>query len=529
MNFPRQAEVEPYLPGLLLVLAAALGGLRTAPLTLLFGAVFLAWFLRSGRPLIARGRECALLFFCWLGAASLFSYDINLSLPALARYGVFAVLVFSARREDGRGWLHGVMGLGLAAALFFIGQKALGLRVTGFIGANPNYSAIFAAAAFPAALLFGLAAAGRRRALFFALAGLLAAGILASGSRGALAAAFIAGAAGLWLSNSRRAFWLFLLSAAGAAALLPASWLEGLLKFYDPRAFARPHLWGAALDAAAASPLLGWGPGLFEKVFEIFKFPYFDGITYYGHSTLHAHGELFNLAAEAGFPAALLFAAAAAYAVFQGGRRDLALRLVLLAALLQGAVDMVFYSGAVSLLFWGTLGILSAGEPEPASGMRAERLLLAGAILTGLSSPFFLPFFPDKQTRGDYPEAAAAQVRLAALRSPRSPVPAAEEGNILLGAGDNAGAAAAYGRALALEPNFARARLGLAVAHGRAGRAADACEELGLARRSSALKAGTIYQRTVVFLDEKEAVRLENKLCGKKKTGGPTAPGRKTR
>lgn len=529
MNPLRHTEAEPYLPGLLLVLAAALGGLRTPPLTLLFGAVFMAWFLRSGRPLAARGRECALLFFCWLGAASLFSYDIRISLPVLARYAVFAVLVFSARRADGRGWLHGVMGLGLAAALFLIGQRALGFNVTGFIGANPNYSAIFSAAALPAALLFGLAAAGRRRALFFALAGLLGAGILASGSRGALAAALIAGAAGLWVSGSRRAFWIFLLSAAGAAALLPAAWLEGLLKFYDPRAFARPRLWGAALEAAAASPLLGWGPGLFEKVFELFKFPYFDGATYYGHSTLHAHGELFNLAAEAGFPAALLFAAAAAYAVVQGGRRDLALKLVLLAALLQGAVDMVFYSGAVSLLFWGTLGILSAGEPEPAVAGRAGKILLAGVILAGLASPFFLPFSTDKQPSAPYREAALAQVRLAVLKSPRNPVPEAAVGDILLGAGDNAGAAAAYGRALALEPNFARARLGLAAAQSRAGQAGDACGELALARRSAVLKAGTIYQRTVIFLDEKEAGRMEKELCGKKKTGGATAPGRKTR
>ncbi len=525
MNIPRRAEAEPYLPGLLLVLAAALGGLRAAPLTLLFGAVFLAWFLRSGRPLVARGREYALLFFCWLGAAALFSYDVKISLPALARCGLFAVLVFSARRADGKGWLHGVMGLGLAAALFLIGQRALGFNVTGFIGANPNYSAIFAAAALPAALLFGLAAAGRRRALFFALAGLLAAGILASGSRGALAAAFLSGAAGLWVSGSRRAFWIFLLSAAGAAALLPAAWLEGLFKFYDPRAFARPRLWGAALEAAAASPLLGWGPGLFEKIFELFKFPYFDGVTYYGHSTLHAHGELFNLAAEAGFPAALLFAAAAAYAAFQGGRRDLALKLVLLAAFLQGAVDMVFYSGAVSLLFWGTLGILSAGEPEPAAAGRAKKILLAGVVLAGLASPFFLPFFPDTRPGGRYREAALAQVRLDALESPRNPVPAAAAGDILLGAGDKAGAAAAYGRALELEPNFARARLGLAAA----GRAGDACGELALARRSAALKAGTLYQKAIVFLDEKQAKRLEKELCGKKKTGGATAPGRKTR
>ena len=166
------------------------------------------------------------------------------------------------------------------------------------------------------------------------------------------------------------------------------------------------------------------------------------------------------------------------------------------------------------------------GEPEPASVAMVKRLLLAGAVLAGLASAFFLPFIREELIRGTYPEAAAAQVRLAALKSPRSPVPEAAAGDLLLAAGDKAGAAAAYVRALALEPNFARARLGLAAARGRAG---GACGELALARRSAALKAGTLYQKAVVFLDEKEAAKLEKELCGKKKTGGATAPGRKTR
>ena len=528
MNSPRWTAVQPYLPGFFLVLAAGLGGLRAAPAWLAFAAFFLAWFALSGRRLAAGGREYALLFFCWLAAAALFAPEPGACLQTLARCGVFAALVFSARREDGKGWLQAVLGLGLAAALFFVGQKLLGLKVVGFIGANPNYSAVFAAAAFPAALLSGLDGAGRRRALFLALAALLAAGLLAAGSRGALGAAFIAGAAGLGFSGRRRALWIFLLGAAAAAVLLPAHLLEGLLKLDDPRAFARPRLWGAALEAAAASPLLGWGPGLFEKIFEIFKFPYFDGITYYGHSTLHAHGELFNLAAEAGVPAALLFSGAAAAALISGGRRDLPLKLALLAVLLQGAVDMVFYSGAVSLLFWGTLGVLSAGDPAPAAGGRAPGALLAAAAFAGLAAAAFRPAFPAAPPAAAYGQAALAQVRLAALKEPRNPLPEAAAGDLLRAAGDKAGAAAAYGRALALEPNFAGARLGLAAVYG-AGRRSEACFELALAVRAASLKGKTAYQKAITFLDEKAAQKLEKELCGKKKTGAATAPGRKTR
>ena len=228
--------------------------------------------------------------------------------------------------------------------------------------------------------MLALSGAGEKKKRFFysALSLLLAAGIFASVSRGAALAALLSAAAGL--AFTRRWKWLAGLFAAvlAAAALLPA-W-EILLKLYDPRAFARPRLWGAALEAAASSPLLGWGPGSFGKVFEAVKFPYFDGLSFYGHSTLHAHSEILNLAAEAGFPAALLFLAAAAGALLSGGREKLPVKLCALAVFLQGGTDMVFYSGAVALLFWGSLGF-SAGLPAAAA---AGPALGRNAVLAAL-------------------------------------------------------------------------------------------------------------------------------------------------
>jgi len=533
MSLRAYAErTAPNAPGLFLALAAALGGLRSPLPWMIFGALFLVWFVWSGRALAATGREAGLLFFGWLGVAALFSSDTAFSLAVLARYAVFAAVFFSAARGDEDGWVSSVLALGLAASAVFICQRALGLGPTGYIGANPNYSAAFAAAAFPAALLLALGGApGRRKYLLFALAAALAAGLFASGSRGAMGAAFLSAAAGL--AFMRRWNWLAALFAAALAlaAFLPASAWEGLLKLSDPRAFARPRLWGAALEAAAASPMLGWGPGLFDRIFELFKFPYFDGVSYFGHSTLNAHGELFNLAAEAGFPAALLFLAAAAAGIFRGGKTSLPMKLCALSVLLQGCVDIVFYSGAVSLLLWGSLGILSAGETAAPAGGRKLEALLAAACLAGLLLGGWLLISPQaaRMARGRYPEAELARVRLEAFEKPRDPFPEAAAADILYANGDLRGAEAACKRALALEPDFARARLNLARVYAAAGRLDAACAEIGPALRAASLKAESGYGRGLISIDRPAAEKMETELCRKKKTGNTTAPRRRTR
>ncbi len=520
-------KAAPNAPGLLLILSAALGGLRSPLMWIVYAVFFLTWFLESGRPLSAAGREYGLLFFCWLAAAAFFSADPAFSLSVLAKYAVFSALFFSAAHGEEEGWVSAITGLGLVASAFFVFQKASGQPVTGFIGANPNYSAAFAAAAFPVALTRAADAAGRRRAAFVLLCVILAVGLYCSGSRGALAAAFLSAAAGLAAYGRRRTLAMLFLAAAGAAALLPAASLEGLLKFHDPRAFARPLIWGTALRAAAASPLLGWGPGLFDRVFELFKFPYFDGVSFYGHNTLHAHGELFNLAAEAGFPAALLFLAAAISGIFRGGREQLPLKLCTLAVFLQGGLDIVFYSGAVSLLFWGSLGILSAKEGGERGAGRGPALL-AAACMAGLVSSWWLSL-PSKISVGSYPEAALARARLESMVRPTDPFPRAMEGDILYKSGDLRGAGTAYGQALALEPFFASVRLDLARVYADSGRRKAACLEAALAAKAAAMKADGGYQAILTGLDRAELEKFNKDICGKKKAGGATAPGRKMR
>lgn len=520
-------------PALLLAAAFALGGTRSAPSKAAFALLLTALAAAVPRGFSDEAPLAPLMFFGWLGAAALFSPDPAVSLPAFAGYALAGVMFYLAASGPSgrRGWLVAVELLGALSAAALLLQRLAGFPLHGLIGANPNYSAVFCAAAF-APVLLEVSAGGRLResAPRALLALLLAAGILASGSRGAELAAFLAGAAGL--AYVRRWRWLAGLFAAvvAAAALLPSPVLSDLLKLGDPRAYARPRLWGAALRAAASAPLLGLGPGRFGAAFELFKFPYFDGISYYGHSTLGAHGALFDLAAEAGFPAPLFFLAAAAPVLFRGRKEELPLRLCALAALLQGCVDMVFYSGAVLLLFWGSLGFASGG----AEGPRARRALayVSGLLLAVLAAAA-LPGVTGGQARyraaassedmaGGDPALAAALSGRALLDEPFDALYAEGEGRALAAAGDLRGAEKALGRALSLEPFFYGARLELASVYAEEGRGGAACALLKASPAAPVEAPENGYQRRLLERPA-DAESRKKEICGKPKTGGATA------
>ena len=533
------AAARPYAPAFFLVLAFALGGLRAPLPWLAFGVLFLAWFLRSAACSLS-GSWSAALFFSWLGAAAVFSPEPAASLAVFSRYAVFGLLFFSAA-GDGSGedaWLNAVLWLGAALAGALLLQRFFSGAPAGLIGLNPNYSAAFCAAAFPAAVLAFTGPVGKKEKIYYSLlALLLAGGLLASGSRGALLAALAAVAAGLGVLRRWRSLAGLAIASLALAAFIPAPAWEGLLKFSDPRAFARPQIWASAFHAAAASPLFGWGPGLFGEVFEIFKFPYFDGVSFYGHSTLHAHSEVLNLAAEAGFPAAALFLLAAGSVLLTGGVKKLPLKLCALAVLIQGGADMIFYSGAVSLLFWGSLGFSaerSAGEVLPGRfKAAAAALCLAGLVLGAVrlygpgGEERFLEASGAEYEAGGGQALGLALRRHSALNNPLNAFVAEAEGRALAAAGDLGGAEAAFVKALELEPLFSRARLGLAGVYGSSGRAEEACRELALAARRPAAGPRNEYQLALLLQDGAVFQRLNKDLCVKKKTGSATAPGLK--
>ncbi|OGS53570.1 MAG: hypothetical protein A3J79_07305 [Elusimicrobia bacterium RIFOXYB2_FULL_62_6] len=570
----RAQDLRAAAPAVFLLLAAALGGLRDLSGWAVFSALFAGYLLA-----FERNRSYSLtlplgLLAAWLAAGLYFSPEPLNSFWHFSRYLLFMAFFAFARtrgEEAGKFWAGAVTALGCLAAAAALCERALGATPAGIIGANPNYGAAFMAAGLAGAAACLPGKSGKDRLAYGGIVLLLAAGILAANSRGAFLAAAAAVCFLLWLKKGL----VPALSLAGAlvlaAALLPAEQLGWFLKLRDPRSLERIGIWTSALGGITAQPVFGSGLGLFERVFELFKFPFYNGISYYGHSTLHAHSELLNLAAEAGLPAAALLAWAWVAGVLRGkgagaGPRDAALKAFAVALFAQAAVDIVFYSGAVQLCFFGTLGLLAPRAPaEEGAGNRRGRAwlyLFAAALAAGLllkrgferdsacaSAPGAageaclkkaLRFSPgDAGLRksalaaalasGNFTRAAALADDLAFIY-PKDPFLAEAAAEARYGGGDAAGARAGLIRALELEPDFLSARLGLAqlLAREKNGKAADAeFAKLDKAAQERRPRPKTAYDSALLYLPQ--AAHDEMKKWKKRSTGGTTVSTRKPR
>lgn len=76
------------------------------------------------------------------------------------------------------------------------------------------------------------------------------------------------------------------------------------MKSGDPMAWRRGEIWASALSGIAEKPLLGWGAGGFEGLYEKHARPQEDQAVRFGHSTPFAHNDYLQAAAEFGVPAA---------------------------------------------------------------------------------------------------------------------------------------------------------------------------------------------------------------------------------
>ncbi|MEI7482507.1 MAG: O-antigen ligase family protein [Elusimicrobiota bacterium] len=505
---PSEGDKRYLLPAIFLPLAAVLGGLRAWGDFAAFSAIFFIYIAFFDDDFSFSGLGVWGLLAAWLGISVAFSPEIRNSFWQFSKYAVlFSFYIFSSRRpiEARRAWAWSVFLLGGLAACLSVYEGVLNLPRGSVLGFNPNYGAAFIAAALAGTVSL-LMNAGCKKRWLGAAAGLalFSAGLLASNSRGGLLAAL---AALFYLLFLKKAWRPLLYLAAGlllVTVLLPMEQFRWMLKLDDPVSLERLKIWRTALGAIGDSPFFGYGPGLFERVFEVLKFPFYNGISYYGHSTVHAHSELLNLAAEAGIPAAGLFIwgwSRAVFAADDGDRWGTVLKVFAVSLFAQSAVDIIFYSGALQLFFFGTLGLLAAGKDRPAdapgSRVRALSLLLAcwcaafilrsgferdkacaldggisqrareaclkkaavfapgDAALLNVSIPLSFDIY------GDFAYTAAV-AGSAAMKRPRDPFPLFARAQAFYMAGAlNSAKAELYG-VLALEPAFLRARLRLA-------------------------------------------------------------------
>ncbi|MEI7529571.1 MAG: O-antigen ligase family protein [Elusimicrobiota bacterium] len=565
-------------PALFLLLAAALGGLRAWEALTAFSALFFIRIAFFDEDFSASGLGVWGLLALWLAAGLAFSPEPRNSFCQFSRYSMlFAFFIFSSRRGPAarRAWTGAVFFLGALAAVISLAEAALGLGPGGILGVNPNYAAAFMAAALAGSAALSAGAEGTRGKLRAAAGmALFSAGLLAVNSRGGILGALAGVFYVLW---RRKALRPALYLAAGlllVPALLPKGQLAWLLKLGDPYSLERLKIWRTALDAIAAAPVFGAGPGLFERAFETFKFPFYNGISFYGHSTPHAHSELLNLAAEAGIPAACLLVWGWGRAVFAadgGDRWEPVLKAFAVALFAQAAVDIIFYSGAVQLFFFGTLGLLAAGSTRladaPGARVRALSLLLAcwcaafilrsgferdkGCALDEAGAPaareaclkkasVFAPgdaalleaAIPlSLAVRGNYAYTAALAGE-AALKRPRDPFPLFARAETFYLSGAIVPAKKELYGALALEPAFLRARLRLAwILAAEKNYRAAAVELSRIEGEWGKNRAAprTSYDSGLLALPEAPYAELRKEIWKKLPGGRTTALNRKTR
>ena len=210
---------------------------------------------------------------------------------SLAHFFVWYVMAASLLRTwpDWRRILHWQAALGFyaaLAALVDLGDPRID-RISGPFG-NPIYSATYHMFVIGIlALLWVRARSSVLRALYALGAAASLATLVFAGSRGTLLGSFfglIVGAL-VWTITGRR--WRYLIAAAGCLLLAGAGYVSVLLAapslthhpklqhlFIIQSDPIRPSLWSIALAGFRDHPLLGWGLGHFEAVFDTHYLPH---------------------------------------------------------------------------------------------------------------------------------------------------------------------------------------------------------------------------------------------------------------
>jgi O-antigen ligase len=300
-------------------LAVGVGFLTVAKLVgaLAMGAWFLAWS-RGRRAVVSTELSWPVAgLTAWIVLSLAAAYDQSAAVIFASRYLMFFVLAFLVvQTVDGqlrRATQLAAVAVASAAVAAVVGMLSFFLggaeRATGPIQ-DPNDFGFLLAVTVPLAMhQFQIARSrGRRVAAVLALA-LILAGTLATFSRGAIVGLAVAGAYSL-MTRRLRTRWalLFLVAAlliAGIANILQPEMVGEALnrKEYIAQRNVNERLiaWQIALDQFGTSPVLGVGPGNFDRRYTEFGLPTARvGI-------ITTHNAYLNILAELGLPGLALF------------------------------------------------------------------------------------------------------------------------------------------------------------------------------------------------------------------------------
>lgn len=381
-------------------------------LVLLAAGTLLAWaaLARAGaparrtpldRPLLALGAVTLASFalssdrfLSFVGRYQMYSLGV-LPLALLAAF--FYAAVGSGEPENPRPLLRLCAAVGIVMGLHAV-MQASGVepipymprrfpdgRAVGTLG-NPAYLGACLAGLFPLAL--GLALDKGDRFLGWSAAAAVAAGMLASGSRGAFLGAAFGSAVLLWLSGRLRAprgraLW----TGALALALIAGAAASMRLRRVSASDSARLAMWDSALMAARAAPWLGGGPDTFESLLRRGRTDDFIRALGPAAGQANAHNDLLQALTTTGV------SGLAAYLW-------LALALALLAWRSRGDPLRAAAAGALAALF-----VQAKVNPVP----------LPGIVLAALCAAWLCPPDPKNEERAPVLDGAVALLCAAAF------------------------------------------------------------------------------------------------------------------
>jgi len=429
------------LPALLVPLAAAwVLAARGAvlPPALLAASVGVAALALLAPPLLARlaGTPAA-----W-GAALLAWAALDAALRPVAAFaavrvvaaGAVALALFAAAAAPRAAtWARGAVAVaGTCAAAWMAVERALhGARPLGPFG-NPDQAATLALLA--AAVAPTLAAPTAVRGLLVA-AGV--AGVIASGSRGALLG--LVAVAAVWgvVARRRRAVLTAAAVVAGAGAL---GLTLRLATDRDPLRYERVHIWGVAVRVAAAELPLGCGPGGYADAALARNFPRNGEFARFARIPELAESDFLQAAASLGAPGIVLLAG---FAIAAGRRlRGRGAGAWGVAAALAATSAVNSQAMVIPVLWTGALALGAVQPRAHGRGTVRRRPGLATAVCVAAAVAAAVLALPD-WGMGPNPEALVER-GLAAFR-------------VASGDGALADAQARVERACAARPRFGRA------------------------------------------------------------------------
>jgi O-Antigen ligase len=537
----------------------------SAAATAVVGVLCLAggrWDAVSGGP---RAWLAALVLWAALDAAlrPVATWDAGHVVAA----GVVALglaVVSAAPRAAAWGRVAAVLA-GAGASVWLVADRVVGAgRPSGPLG-NPNLSATLALLALALSPFLPVRAPVRG-----SLVAMTAAGVVASGSRGALIG--LAAVALAWALTLRAGRWVW----AGATVLVIVAGLglaARLSADRDPLRWERIRIWGVGLRTTAAELPFGTGPGGYADAALAHNFPRNGEFARFARLPDVAESDFLQVAATLGVPGLLLVGGLVASVVHRLSRRDGRAWGVLAAV----AVTSTFSSQLmVPVLGWVVALALGSVLPRPGPRRAGGRsvsaavatlvlAVAAGAVLTmsdwgvggsparaveradtlAESKPNDDPALADAEAaawracaarprlgrgwrtlgsirlrrarlRGEADLAAAAVDAFGRARrvNPLDALAALGQAQALRAMGDAAGAWRALNAAVQLEPNFASAWLERAILYTSAGEIGAAREALARAEAASrdAPRAAFVsaYERALAWADPQTVARLRS-------------------